>query len=168
MTSAELLIDAFGRVHEDVHAAVAGLSSEELGVRLDPEANSIAWLVWHLARVQDDHLADAFGVSQVWPSWASRFSLPFDVQETGYAHDTGSVAAVRASGQVLTGYHDAVHEMTVSLVSKVTDDDLGRIVDRRWTPPVTLGVRLVSVVNDTTQHAGQAAFIRGVLLRLRG
>ena len=165
MTSGELLTDAFGRVQEDVHATVSGLSESELAVRLDPDANSIAWLIWHLARVQDDHVAGAFGASQVWPSWAGRFGLPFDVTDIGYGHDSAAVAAVRAAGSLLTGYYDAVHEMTVPLVSSVKDPDLDRIVDRRWNPPVTLGVRLVSVIGDTTQHVGQAAFIRGILLR---
>jgi hypothetical protein len=167
MTSTELLIDAFGRVREDVQGAVSGLSADELAARLDQEANSIAWLVWHLSRVQDDHIADAFGVDQVWPAWADRFGLPFDIAEIGYGQDSGSVAAVRVPGDLLMGYYDAVHEATISLVSGVKDPDLDQIVDRRWDPPVTWGVRLLSIINDTTQHAGQAAFIRGVLLRRR-
>jgi Protein of unknown function (DUF664) len=167
MTSAELLMDAFGRVREDVRGAVSGLSADELAARLDQDANSIAWLVWHLSRVQDDHIADAFGVDQVWPAWADRFGLPFDIPETGYGQDSGSVAEVRAPGDLLMGYYDAVHDATIPLVSGVKDPDLDRIVDQRWDPPVTLGVRIVSVINDTTQHAGQAAFVRGVLLRRR-
>jgi uncharacterized damage-inducible protein DinB len=167
MTSAELLVDGFGRVAEDVHGAVSELTEEELTVRLDPGANSIAWLVWHLTRIQDDHIADAFGTSQVWPAWAARFSVPFDLADTGYAHDNASVGLVRAEGSLLAEYFDAVQAATLPLVSDVTDPDLDRVVDRRWTPPVTLGVRLVSVLNDATQHAGQAAFIRGILLRRR-
>ena len=38
-----------------------------------------------------------------------------------------------------------------------------RVVDRTWDPPVTLGVRLVSILDDDTQHAGQAAYVRGLL-----
>jgi hypothetical protein len=167
MTSAELLMDAFGRVREDVQGAVSGLSADELTTRLDQDANSIAWLVWHLSRVQDDHIADAFGVDEVWPAWADRFGLPFDITETGYGQDSVAVAAVRVPGDLLTGYYDAVHDATIPLVSGVKDADLDRIVDERWDPPVTLGVRIVSVINDTAQHAGQAAFIRGVLLRRR-
>ena len=58
-----------------------------------------------------------------------------------------------------------MHEQTIRLVSGVTDADLSRVVDEGWDPPVTLGVRLVSVISDCLQHAGQAAFIRGILLR---
>jgi uncharacterized damage-inducible protein DinB len=166
VTSAELLADAFGRVQETVHEAVDGLSAAQLASRLDHDANSIAWLCWHLARVQDDHVADAFGVEQVWPGFMARFGLPFGAGATGYGHSSSQVALVRiASGDLLTGYHDAVHEQTVALVSGITDADLSRVVDEGWDPPVTLGVRLVSVISDGLQHAGQAAFVRGILLR---
>jgi uncharacterized damage-inducible protein DinB len=166
VTSAELLTDAFGRVQEAVHEAVEGLSADQLAARLGEDANSIAWLCWHLARVQDDHVADAFGVEQVWPGWADRFGLPFGPGATGYGHSSRQVAQVRvAAADLLTGYQDAVHAQTVALVARVTDPDLSRVVDERWDPPVTLGVRLVSVISDCLQHAGQAAFIRGILLQ---
>ena len=168
MTSAEILVDAFGRVQETVHQVVRGLTSSQLAERLDPDANSIAWLVWHLTRVQDDHLADAFGVPQVWTQYGKRFELPLEPYDTGYGHSSEQVAQVTvAGGDLLTGYHDAVHAQTIGLVAGVTDADLSRIVDERWNPPVTLGVRLVSVISDCLQHAGQAAFIRGVVLRER-
>jgi hypothetical protein len=168
MTSAELLVDAFGRIREVVHRVVDGLTPEQLAFRVDPEANSIAWLVWHLTRIQDDHLADVARAEQVWTSrgWVERFELPFDPGDTGYGHRAGEVAAVRvASGELLVGYHDAVHQQTTRYVEGLGDADLGRIVDRSWDPPVTLGVRLVSVIADDLQHAGQAAFVRGILQR---
>jgi uncharacterized damage-inducible protein DinB len=168
VTSAELLTDAFGRVREEVHEAVDGLTADELAVRLDQDANSIAWLCWHLARVQDDHVADAFDVSQVWPEFSARFGFPFRTRDIGYGHDSRQVGEVRvSSGALLTEYHDAVHAQAVALVSGITDADLSRVVDEAWDPPVTLGVRLVSVISDCLQHAGQAAFVRGVLLRRR-
>jgi hypothetical protein len=165
MTSAQLLTEAFGRIQGVVHRAVEGLSPEQLASRID-ESNSIAWLVWHLTRIQDDHVADAAGTAQVWTSqgWAERFDLPFDPSETGYGHSTADVAAVRvASGSLLIEYHDAVHEQTIGHIAALSDDDLSRVVDRSWDPPVTLGVRLVSVVADDLQHAGQAAFVRGLI-----
>ncbi len=166
MTSAELLADAFGRVQETVHEVVRSLTSSQLAERLGPDANSIAWLVWHLTRVQDDHLAGAFGVPQVWTQYGKRFELPFEPSDIGYGHSSEQVAQVTVSSpDLLTGYHDAVHEQTIRLVSGVTDADLTRVVDEAWDPPVTLGVRLVSVISDCLQHAGQAAFIRGILLR---
>jgi Protein of unknown function (DUF664) len=168
MTSAELLVDAFGRIREVVHQVVGGLTPEQLAFRVDREANSIAWLVWHLTRIQDDHVAEVAQGEQVWISqgWAERFGLPFDPLATGYGHRADEVAAVQvASGELLVGYYDAVHQQTIRYVAGLGDGDLGRIVDRSWDPPVSLGVRLVSVIADDLQHAGQAAFVRGVLQR---
>ncbi|MEV4425076.1 mycothiol transferase [Streptomyces sp. R-07] len=167
MNSAGLLVDSFGRIREVVHEAVEGLTDEELAARVDPDANTVAWLVWHLTRVQDDHLADAFDTDQLWTSdgWADRFGLPFPKRATGYGQTSEQVGAVRAPAELLLGYHDAVHARTEELVRTLTNADLDRIVDTRWDPPVTLGVRLVSVIADDLQHAGQAAYVRGVVER---
>jgi uncharacterized damage-inducible protein DinB len=166
MASADVLVDAFERVHEAVHEAVDGLSPEQLAMRLDGKANSIAWLIWHLTRVQDDHIAAAAGLPQIWTTkgWNERFGLPFDEHETGYGMGQKQVAAVTvSSGELLTGYFDEVHQQTLDYVRRLPDSELTRIVDERWDPPVQLGVRLVSVISDDLQHAGQAAFVRGLL-----
>jgi hypothetical protein len=176
MTSAELLVDGFGRIRESVADVLSGLTANQLAYRLDGSANPVSWLVWHLTRVQDDHVAAAFGVTQVWAdgAWAGRFGLPEGMMDHGYGHTQEQVAAVAlatASAALLREYHEETYAQSVKLVSAVTDPDLERVVDRRWTPPVTLGVRLVSVLDDDMQHVGQAAFVRGVLLRrgeLRG
>ena len=168
MTSAELLVDAFGRIREEVHGAVRGLTPEQLSARLDPDANSIAWLVWHLTRIQDDHVAGVAQTEQVWTSddWTDRFGLPFEPWATGYAHSSADVAAVTVdAGDLLVDYHDVVYDQTIRFLEHITDADLDRVVDESWDPPVTLGVRLVSVINDNAEHAGQAAFVRGVVLR---
>jgi hypothetical protein len=147
---------------------VGGLTPDLLSVRLSDDANSIAWLVWHLTRIQDDHVADAAGAEQIWTSsgWSNRFGLPFDEYDTGYGHSSDEVAAVQVeSAELLTGYHDAVYRHTVGYVERLTDADLDRIIDESWDPPVSLGVRLVSVISDDLQHAGQAAFVRGLVER---
>lgn len=165
MDTAELLTDGFARVREVALSVVDGLSAEQLGLRLRPESNSIGWLAWHLTRVQDDHVADASAADQVWTSkgWAARFALPYDDEATGYGQTSAEVGAFRADGALLAGYFEAVHAQTASFVESLRDEDLDRIVDEAWDPPVSLGVRLVSVISDDLQHAGQAAFIRGTL-----
>jgi len=167
--ASELLVDGIDRVRESVHEVVEGLDGEALTGRLDPDANTIAWLVWHLTRVMDDHVAHVAGTDQVWlaDGWVDRFGLPFEPTEHGYGHTSDQVAAVDVDGQLLVDYHDAVHDRVVAYLRALDDAELPRIVDQRWDPPVTLAVRLVSVVNDATQHVGQAAFIRGVLDRRR-
>jgi hypothetical protein len=166
MRSAELLVDAFGRVQGVVHGVVRGLTVDQLAARIDDDANSIAWLVWHLTRIQDDHVADVAGTEQVWTSqgWMERFGLPFHASATGFGHSTDDVAVVKVDADSLVDYYDAVHAQTIRLVERVTDDDLDRIVDESWDPPVSLGVRLVSVIDDDLEHAGQAAFVRGIVL----
>jgi Protein of unknown function (DUF664) len=170
MRSADLIADAFGRVRETVIDTLYGLTPEQLSYRVDVDANPIAWLVWHLTRIQDDHLAAAYGVPQVWSEgdWAARFGLQPGTMETGYGHNRVQVAALCdavAGAGLLADYHEATYQQTIKLVSGITDADLDRVVDRSWRPPVTLGVRLVSVINDDMQHAGQAAFVRGIVLR---
>jgi uncharacterized damage-inducible protein DinB len=165
MTPAELIIESLERVRESGLAVVDGLTPEQLASRPAPEANPIAWLVWHLTRVQDDHVADVAGIEQVWTAqgYAARFDLPLDTGDIGYGHSAEQVGQVRADADLLASYLSAVHAQSVSYVSALTVEDLDRVVDTRWDPPVTLGARLVSVVNDDTQHVGQAAYVRGLL-----
>lgn len=167
MTPAEVLIDLFGRVVESGEAAVDGLGEEQLASRPAPGANTIAWLVWHAARIQDAQVADVAGTEQVWSSdgWVDRFGLDLDPQDHGYGHTSEQVEKVRASAALLLDYLRAVHEQTVGYLRTLGPDDLDRVVDEAWDPPVTLGVRLVSVADDDVQHIGQAAYVRGLLAR---
>ena len=169
MDEAALLIDALGRVQEDVHAVLADLPEAALTYRIDDGANTIAWLIWHLSRVQDDHVSGVAGTAQVWTTdgWCERFGLPFPPSAHGYGQSPGEVAQVAVGAHLLRDYYDAVHARTLEFFAGV-GADLDRIVDTRWNPPVTLGVRLVSVINDDTQHVGQAALIRGVFERVSG
>src|SRR5690242_21579226 len=86
MQTSDVLADGFGRVQGIVHRVLDGITADGLAGRVEPQANTVAWLVWHLTRIQDDHLADVAGVEQVWTSggWYERFGLPFDAEETGF------------------------------------------------------------------------------------
>ncbi len=166
MNSIEVLHEAFGRLPELVRGAVEGLSPEQLRRAPAQGANTVGWLVWHLTRVQDSHLAELVDGEQVYLTgdWAPRFGLAPDPADTGYGHTAAQVAAVAPeSWQVLAGYYDAVHARTTAYLAGLSDADLGKVVDENWDPPVTLGVRLVSVYDDDTQHVGQAAYARGLL-----
>jgi hypothetical protein len=166
MDANALLTDGFERVHGAVHAALRGFTADVLHDRPAPGANSVAWLVWHLTRVQDDHVADAAGEDQVWHSegWYETFGLPLPPEDTGFGHSPDEVAAVRVpSATPLRGYFDAVHRRTLRFIGGLQPDAYDEIVDEGWTPPVTLGVRLTSVLADDLQHAGQAAYVKGLL-----
>lgn len=166
MLSRDHLTYAFEQIQSTLRRALDGLSADLLTARVGPEANTIAWLAWHLLRVQDDHVAAVAGTEQVWTAdgWADRFDLPLDASATGYGFSAAEVAAVRVdSADLLLGYGAAVHERTARFLAGLCDEDLDRVVDDTWDPPVTLGVRLVSVLSDDLQHVGQAAYVRGLL-----
>jgi hypothetical protein len=158
----DLLVDSFSRIRDLVEELTGGLTEESSTYRPAPEANTPGWLLWHLIRVQDDHVAGLAGVQQAWSGWRDRFGLPFSDWATGYGQGPDEVGAVRVSGELLAGYHAAVHELTLGYVEQITDDELARVVDTNWDPPVTAGVRLVSVLGDVLQHLGQAAYVRGL------
>jgi hypothetical protein len=166
MHAKDILIDAFSRIQEEVHATVEGLGPDDLHARPAPDANSVAWLIWHLTRVQDDHVAGVSGLDQVWTAqgWEKRFGLDLPRRDTGYGHSAVKVAKVRVdSGELLTGYYDAVHEQTLGYLRTLAAKDFEQVVDEHWDPPVTLAVRLISVLSDDLQHVGQAAYLRGLL-----
>ncbi|WP_435079078.1 mycothiol transferase [Clavibacter michiganensis] len=166
----DLLVDAYGRIAEIVRDAVDGLDADDLAFRPDPEANPIGWLVWHLARVQDAQVADVAGQDQTWTTggWAARFALPFEESATGYGQSPEDVAALEGvTAELLVGYLDAVQSATLAYLAGLDDAELARVVDEDWTPPVTLGARLVSVLSDDLQHAGQASYLAGLLARRR-
>ena len=161
----ELLRDAFTRLIEHVDELTDGLTDEQAGYRPSPNANSIAWLIWHSARVQDIQLAPIAGVEQVWTHdvWVDRFGLDLPRNDTGYGHGPQDVVKVVAPVDLLSGYYHAVHKLTLEFVAGVTAEDLARIVDRNWDPPVTASARLVSIIDDCAQHLGQAAYLLGIL-----
>jgi len=166
MDAKDLLLELYGRLPDLVDAAVDGLDADQLTATAAPGSNSIGWLVWHLTRVQDDHIADLLGAEQLWVTgdFAGKLGLEDHGHDTGYGHTPDQVEALRPrSAEALLEYFDAVYARTRSFVGRLTEDDLDRIVDERWDPPVSLAVRLVSILDDDVQHAGQAAYVRGLL-----
>lgn len=160
----DLLRDAFTRQVEHVEALTDGLTDEVAFFRPTPSANSIAWLIWHSARQHDVQLADIAGTEQVWlrDGWVDRFRLDLPRESMGYGHTSEEVGRVRASADLLAGYAHAVHKATLAYLASVTAGELSRILDDLWNPPVTVGVRLVSIIDDSAQHLGQAAYISGI------
>jgi Protein of unknown function (DUF664) len=166
MDVSALLIELYGRIGPLARQAVADATPAELTATVVPGTNPVGWLVWHLTRVQDYHVAELLDADQLWATgdWAAGFGLDPDPDNTGYGHDAADVAAVRpASPSALLDYLDAVSVRTDELLAGLSPADLDRVVDRRWDPPVTLGVRLVSIADDSLQHVGQAAYLRGLL-----
>src|ERR1700754_2321385 len=163
-TGCELLRDAFTRLIEHVDDLTDGLTDELAFFRPTAGANSIAWLIWHSARQQDLQLCGIAGVEQVWTrdGWNDRLGLDLGGNDHGYGHNPDDVAKVRVPADLLAGYYHAVHKVTLEYIASVTTEELNRVVDTNWNPPVTASVRLVSIIDDSAQHLGQAAYIRGI------
>lgn len=168
MDTRELLTDHVERVRELYAAARADLdpvtAHQRPAVPGGYEGNPVVWLLWHTARVQDDHVAGLAGTDQAWAEWEARFDLPLDSGDIGYGHSSEQVDSVRVDDlDLLVDYQRAVHDLTLDYLARVDADELDRVVDERWDPPVTAGVRLVSVIGDCLQHLGQAAYVKGLL-----
>ncbi len=170
MESKDLLTDAYGHIKRIVHQAVEGLDADKLAWRPEEGANSIAWLVWHLTRLQDGHLATTTGLDEAWltDGWAGKFSKSADKAINGQGDGPEDVAALQADAETLFGYHDFVHGRTANYLANMEPDDLERIIDTSYTPPVKAGIRLVSIIQDNMQHAGQARYLRGIIDRMNG
>ncbi len=160
----ELLRDSFTRLIEHVDDLTDGLTDPVAYYQPTPGANTITWLIWHSARIQDAQLCGIADLEQVWfrDGWADRFALDLPRDAHGYGHTPEEVSKVRASGELLAGYYHAVHKESLEYTASVTADELARVIDERWTPPVTASARLVSIIDDAAQHLGQAAYVRGI------
>ena len=170
MDTTALLTEAFHRLPPLVRHYAEGADDQLLHTRLDADANPLAWLLWHTIRVQDVQVAELAGREQVWTAegWVERFGLALDPEDHGYGHDRDQVARVRIEDPgLLVGYQDAVTAMIDEALAGMDADALDRVVDDRFDPPVTAGVRLVSILGDAFEHLGQAGYVRGIVERAR-
>jgi uncharacterized damage-inducible protein DinB len=166
MDSRELLLDCYGRIVDHFDRVCDGLDPPTANTAPEHGSNTISWLLWHLTRVEDDHLSGLTGEPQVWEQWRDRFGLPVGEYDTGFRHTPEQVASIRVDDvELLTAYFTEVHQQVMAYLQTVTAEELDRVVDTRWDPPVTAGVRLVSVQGDCLQHLGQAAYVKGLLHR---
>ena len=165
----DVIREAFARVRDGLPDQVRGRSSDDLLWRPAPDANPVAWLVWHLARVQDDHLAGVakgvgHPVEEAWPQWEERFGLPYDSGSIGYGQSSEEVGEFSVGdAELLLGYLAAVHERTEEVLGSMSDEDLATVVDTFDGEDVTAQARLVSVIGDITQHQGQIGYVLGLL-----
>ena len=164
MEGAALIADGLTRVRDTLHRCLPSVNAETLCKMASADANSMAWLAWHLARVQDNHLSDLAGREAAWTAegWHERFDMPA-ANDVGFGWTPDQVAAFSVeSADLLLAHHDAVFARTKEYLAALRPDDLDRVLDEpQWDPRPTVAARLVSVVNDNTQHVGQVAYLRG-------
>jgi hypothetical protein len=169
LQSRDLLRDAFTRLRELVHMSATGLGQPGLTYRPEPGANSIAWLIWHLTRIKDDHVSEVAGLEQAWVTdgWAAKFWMEPVPKNGGRGHGPEQLAAISPGGpDLLIAYHDAVSDRTFAYLKTVDENELDRIIDRSYDPPVSVGVRLVILISDNIQHVGRARYLRGIVGRI--
>jgi hypothetical protein len=165
----ELIVDGFERLPDLAEEALAGVPAADLDRPPGPGANPLGWTVWHLTRVQDGQIADLMGdASQdLWTrdGWHRKFGRPPDHEDSGYGHTAAQVKAFRSpSARVQLDYLKATTERTKLYLATLSPADLDLELDEPWyTPRPTVGVRLLSILADCHQHAGEAAYIRGLL-----
>jgi len=166
MEAKDIVTDALERIRGILHRTLAGLTLDDIQRQPTPDSNSIAWLTWHLTRVQDNGISGLFDQEQAWISqgWHAQFGMAPDPDNEGQGHTPEQVAAFRApSIQTLLDYHDSVSSRSKNFVGGLTTTDFNRELNEpQYQPRPTVGVRLVSILSDNLQHAGQVAYLRGV------
>ena len=160
-----LLTDAASRPLDAARQVLDGLAPDSLHAMPEGRGNSIAWLVWHAARQADVQLAALHGGAEAWAAgWADRTGIDRGEGDFGFGDGVAEVAALRvADPDALLGYAAAVTDALTTYVGSLAATDLDDVVDTNWTPHVTRGVRLVSIIDDAVAHLGQAAYVRGLV-----
>ncbi|WP_316670128.1 DinB family protein [uncultured Propionibacterium sp.] len=164
MDSIDLFKDSFDRVAEELPRLLEDLPADSLLRRAHVTGNPVAWLAWHIGRCEDAQMAALDDRTEVWDQgWRERFDLPYGPHDNGYGQTFEQVSRFQVTdADLLTGYYAAVHEQTLGVLDAERGKDLDRVIDAAWDPPVTAGARIVSVVNDVTQHLGQIAYLHGL------
>ncbi len=162
----DLLIDGYGRVPEFLENVLDGLTRDDLDWQPGRDCNSIGWLVWHLTRQQDTQMASLMGETPLWTvnKWYDRFNRPPDPDDIGFGHTPEQVSAFKSpEARTLLDYNRAVVERSKQHIRRLSKTDLDRELDEPWFQPLpTVGVRLISILDDSVLHAGQAAYLRGL------
>jgi len=162
----DLLADGYGRVPDFLDSMLKGLTQDDLNWQPRHDCNSIGWLAWHLTRQQDAQIASLMGEEQLWTrdGWYSKFNRAPDPEDSGFGHTPEQVSAFESPDvQTLIDYHCAVLERSKRYFSSLSATDLDRELDEPWFQPLpTVGVRLISILEDSLLHAGQAAYLRGL------
>lgn len=159
----EFTADALERVHVFMALAFDDLTQEQLWYRPAPEANSIAWVGWHLTRGLDRRVSDMDRGEQTWIEgrWFDKFGLPPNPTDYGIGHTKEQVDTVRPPDcATILGYYDAVYQRALAFLASPEADDHDRVLEDSGN---TVAVEMVGMVAGNLQHIGQVGYIRGLI-----
>lgn len=166
MQQHEVIADSLSRGRGVLRRAIDGMPVEALEFRPAEHMNPIGWLAWHIARVEDMHIADLLEEGQLWTDggWHQRFNMPAGARDFGTRQTLDQVNAVNApSAELLLEYYDAVAARTDAYLGTLDSAALDRVLDEpQFQPLPTVGVRLNSLVHHAAHHAGQIDYLLGL------
>lgn len=164
---AAAVIAEFAKRPVDAVRAFPELTGEQLNAHPGGHPNSIAWLLWHSGRQVDSQLAELTGEGQLWfrAGFRERFGLGPAGDHDGIGHSEQQARAIVVKDwTLLCDYLEAMLEAVVEYWRSLSEAELAEIIDVSYTPHVSRGVRLVSLIDDCQQHVGTANHIAGALL----
>lgn len=164
MKATEVLQDLTGRVRDAVGEIPRGLPTGVVNAHPLGHPNSVVWLLWHSGRELDVQLSGLTANEQVWTSegYDSSSGVHGAGDSMGFGQSPAQAREVTAAevGPVID-YVAAVCDAVDTYLFTVGDADLDAVIDDAWDPPVTRGVRLISILHDAVIHLGQAAYVLG-------
>ena len=163
----DFIIRSLEEIQEDLKRSVDGLTKEDLMTQPQPGANHIAFMIWHMTRVEDKLLHNLFQCSpQLWESgkWYERMGLPEDPKSTGFGYTAEQVSCFPSvQPHELMDYVEAVRADTLDYLENI---DAASLDEKVTAPPlgeVSIGNLISILVVELAQHVGQIAYVRGLV-----
>ena len=159
MDARDILTDAASRPLAAIRAVAELITPGNLNAHPGGHDNSIAWLLWHMGREIDVQVAHLAGAEELWTARGYAEQLGITEEGIGYGHTPAQARAVTARDPLpLLDYLTAATEALQEYLASLDPSALGEVIDSDWDPPVTRGTRLVSIIDDAAQHAGQVGY----------
>jgi uncharacterized damage-inducible protein DinB len=144
--------------------SIKGLTANELTWSPVPHSNTIIFLMWHLARVEDlwiNRILKSGKELYESEGWYKKFDTP--VEDNGFGYDVAKLKAWKPPDlKLLKKYTSAVRKTTVDYVKKLTEKQFDEPEDFGWRKGTT-GSALTHLISEVGEHSGQIGYIRGII-----
>ncbi len=164
MKATELITLSLKENEEYVNDAIKKLSQDELAWRTKPHSNSIAFLMWHLARVEDLWINRILkGGKEIYEAegWYKKYKT--EIQDNGAFFDEAKLKAWPVPTlKLLKEYAAAVRQTTLAYLKTLNEKDLDEPRDFTWMKG-TNGTALSHLISEIGEHSGQIGYIKGIM-----